>query len=165
MVARPGPNLEASSPSTRCSAPPPTTHTHHSLPTLLYPQRPLCLPAAGRFLTPRPLCCAFLRSRVLKTANNSRVCIGLPPLCTLSCTRFLCFQQLAASFPETPGWGVSRSDSWTLGRGRRGLPVKERHRRRSFRVGKSAAEASLHSGMSTGFSRGSASSVALPRCK
>jgi hypothetical protein len=31
---------------------------------------------------------------------------GVPPLCTLSCTRFLCFQQLAASFPKTPGWGV-----------------------------------------------------------
>jgi hypothetical protein len=58
-------------------------------------------------LAPRPLCRAFPSPRVLKPAN-SRVCIGLPPLCTLSCTRFLCFQQLAASFPKTPGVGVSR---------------------------------------------------------
>jgi hypothetical protein len=26
-------------------------------------------------------------------------------LCALFCTRFLCFQSLAASFPKTPGWG------------------------------------------------------------
>jgi hypothetical protein len=32
---------------------------------------------------------------------------SLASLCALSCTRFLYFQQLAASFRKTPGWGVA----------------------------------------------------------
>jgi hypothetical protein len=37
-----------------------------------------------------------------------RFAASLSSLCALSCTRFLCFQQLAASFHKTPGWGVPR---------------------------------------------------------
>jgi len=65
--------------------------------------------ATSALLTPRPLCCVFPSPRVLKPAN-SFVCIGLPPLCRLFApfyVRFLCFQLFAASFPKTPGWGVS----------------------------------------------------------
>ena len=134
--------------------------THHSLPTT-----PLCdLCACLRRQVPHSVSSVLRFSPISGKPANSRVCIGLPPLCTLSCPRFLCFQQLAASFPKTPGVGVPRYDSWTLSRSRRGLPVKEMHRPRSFRVGEGAAKAP-HSGMSTGFSLGSASSVALPRCK
>ena len=34
-----------------------------------------------------------------------RLAASLPSLSTLSCTRSLCFQSFAASFPKTPGWG------------------------------------------------------------
>src|SRR5467141_983710 len=37
---------------------------------------------------------------------NSRPFNLLQPLCSLFSTPVLCFQQLAASFPKTPGWGV-----------------------------------------------------------
>jgi hypothetical protein len=36
-----------------------------------------------------------------------RLGASLSSLCALFCTRFLCFQSLAASFPETPEVGVS----------------------------------------------------------
>jgi hypothetical protein len=35
-----------------------------------------------------------------------RLAASLPSLSTLFCTRSLCFQSFAASFPKTPGWGV-----------------------------------------------------------
>jgi hypothetical protein len=34
-----------------------------------------------------------------------RLAASLPSLSTLFCTRSLCFQSFAASFPKTPGWG------------------------------------------------------------
>jgi hypothetical protein len=41
-----------------------------------------------------------------RSTPNSRPLNLLPPLCSLFATPVLCFQQLAASFAKTPGWGV-----------------------------------------------------------
>jgi hypothetical protein len=37
---------------------------------------------------------------------SQKLAASLSSLCALFCTGFLCFQELAASFAKTPGWGV-----------------------------------------------------------
>jgi hypothetical protein len=50
---------------------------------------------------------------LLDTPNRSNSFIPtlLQPLCSLFATSVVCFQQLAASFCKTPGWGVSAKKS------------------------------------------------------
>src|SRR5258707_15390814 len=45
-----------------------------------------------------------------RSSPNSRPVNLLQPLCSLFATPVLCFQQLAASFPKTPGVGVPLRD-------------------------------------------------------
>src|SRR6266404_5006556 len=52
---------------------------------------------------PRKLSCPSLRS-----GPNSRPVNLLQPLFPCSVAPVLCFQELAASFPKIPGWGVPR---------------------------------------------------------
>jgi len=59
------------------------------------------------------------RRQSFRLPARQRFCLqefgaSLSSLCTLSCTRFLYFQWLAASFPKTPGVGVSRMQLFRL---------------------------------------------------
>ncbi len=74
---------------------------------------PISLPFSARCAYfPSPQGCTVIPSPLprclcVSTANRvfSAVCSLLSSLCALFCTRFLCFQQLAASFCKTPGVG------------------------------------------------------------
>src|SRR6202158_5373287 len=61
------------------------------------------VPAQISKLPRRKLSCPTRRS-----GPNSRPVNLLQPLFPCSVAPVLCFQQLAASFPKTPGWGVPR---------------------------------------------------------
>jgi hypothetical protein len=74
-----------------------------SIATGVYPLRSLCPPSVRsvvRFFPP-----SSAQPRQLFCLR--RLGASLSSLCALFRTRFLCFQSLAASFPETPGVGVS----------------------------------------------------------
>src|ERR1700687_38596 len=82
---RPRPNLEALSPSTRRSAPAPTTHsTHHSLPTAHYPP-------------PRPL-----------SSGLSDLCVALFSVLGCSSPPTLVFASVCRRVDWTPGFTASR---------------------------------------------------------
>jgi len=74
-----------------------------SIATGVYPLRSLCPRSVRSVLRFFPPSCA--QARQLFCLH--RLGVSLSSLCALFCTRFLCFQSLAASFPETPGVGVS----------------------------------------------------------
>jgi hypothetical protein len=84
----------------------------------LYPPRttycPLPPSATSLLRLQRSLCCAFPRPRLLKPAN-SRVCIGLPPLCRLfalfSAFVSFVFNRLRPLFTKHPGVGYPRPTS------------------------------------------------------
>jgi len=52
--------------------------------------------------------CRKLSGPTRRSYPNSRPVNPLQPLCRYSVAPVLCFQQLAASFHKTPGWGVPR---------------------------------------------------------
>jgi len=78
---------------------------------LLYFQQTPALPLP--MVAPVPaqiskLPCRKLSGPTRRSYPNSRPVNPLQPLCRYSVAPVLCFQQLAASFHKTPGWGVPR---------------------------------------------------------
>src|SRR6266849_1737444 len=65
------------------------------------------------------------RTAQVLSAAASIACALLNSLASLFAAAVLYFQSLAHSFAEHPGYGVSRSDWWTLGGSRRRLPMPE----------------------------------------
>jgi hypothetical protein len=74
-----------------------------SIATGVYPLRPLCSALSALCVALFPPSSAQARQPVCLHRPGA----SLSSLCALFCTRFLCFQSFAASFPETPGVGVS----------------------------------------------------------
>jgi hypothetical protein len=88
--------------------PPPATH--YPVPSTLLCA--LCLPRASRG-APVSATSVLRFSPSSGTQARQLSCLhrfaaSLSSLCALFCIRFLYFQQLAASFHKTPGWGVPR---------------------------------------------------------
>jgi len=76
---------------------------------LITSMQPLCFHVLAHSFA-SALSCAFFPSwsaRARQLFCLHRLGASLSSLRALFCTRFLCFQSLAASFPETPGVGVS----------------------------------------------------------
>jgi len=65
------------------------------------------------------------RTAQVLSAAASIACALLNSLASLFAAAVLYFQSLAHSFAKHPGYGVSRSDWWTLGGSRRRLPMPE----------------------------------------
>jgi len=89
----------------RRAAIPPNINSFRTLPvaTEVYPLRPLCSAL-------RALCVALFppsSAQARQLVCLHRLGASLSSLCALFCIRFLCFQSFAASFPKTPGVGVS----------------------------------------------------------
>jgi hypothetical protein len=83
------------------------SHTFNNLRTLsiaagVYPLRSLCPRSVRSVLRFFP----SWRAQARQLSCLHWLGASLSSLCALFCTRFLCFQLLAASFPETPGVGV-----------------------------------------------------------